>query len=53
MSAFKKYPCSVYDHIYDEELGDADSGIEPDTLWEDISEYLGFARNVVPKKCVH
>ena len=31
MSAFKKYPCSVYDHIYDEELGDADSGIAPDT----------------------
>ena len=39
MSDFKKYQCSVCDHIYDEELGDTDSGIAPGTLWEDIPEY--------------
>ena len=39
MSDFKKYQCSVCDHIYDEERGDADSGIEPGTLWEDIPEH--------------
>ena len=33
---FKKYLCVVCGHIYDEEMGDVDSGILPGTLWEDI-----------------
>ena len=38
MSTFKKYQCKVCDFIYDEELGDHDSGIEPCTLWKDITD---------------
>lgn len=38
MSAFKKYICTVCDHIYDEALGDPDSGIAPGTLFADIPE---------------
>lgn len=33
-----KYLCTLCDYIYDEEKGDTDSGIEPGTKWEDISE---------------
>ena len=29
MADFKKYKCSICDHIYDEAIGDPDSGIEP------------------------
>lgn len=36
MANFKKYRCTVCDHIYDEALGDPDSGIEAGTLWGDI-----------------
>ncbi len=38
MSTFKKYQCKVCNFIYDEELGDLDSGIEPGTLWNDIPD---------------
>ena len=38
MSGFKKYICVVCDHIYDEQLGDPDSGIAPGTKWEDVPE---------------
>ena len=38
MSDYKKYECTECGHIYDEALGDSDSGIEPGTLWEDIPE---------------
>lgn len=38
MADFKKYQCSICDHIYDEALGDLDSGIEPGTLFEDLPE---------------
>ena len=33
-----KYNCTVCNYIYDEELGDPDSGIAPDTKWEDVPE---------------
>lgn len=32
----KKYKCIVCDHIYDEALGDPDSGIKPGTKFEDL-----------------
>lgn len=35
---FKRYICVVCGHIYDEEMGDADSGILPGTFWEDIPD---------------
>jgi len=37
-SKFKKYECVVCGHIYDEELGDPDSGIIPETKFEDLPE---------------
>ncbi|MBQ7109456.1 MAG: rubredoxin [Clostridia bacterium] len=33
-----KYVCTVCGFIYDEEIGDEESGIEPGTLWEDVPE---------------
>jgi len=36
--SFQKYKCVVCDYIYDEELGDPDSGIEAGTKFEDIPE---------------
>jgi rubredoxin len=38
MSDFRKYECTVCGHIYDEEQGDPDSGIDPGTRWEDIPD---------------
>ena len=38
MSEFKKYHCLECEHIYDEEKGDPDSGIEPGTRWADIPD---------------
>jgi rubredoxin-NAD+ reductase len=32
---FKKYICSICGHVYDEALGDPDSGLAPGTLFED------------------
>ncbi len=34
----RKYKCVVCDYIYDEALGDPDSGIKPGTKFEDIPE---------------
>ena len=36
MKPFKKFVCVVCNHIYDEELGDADTGIKAGTRWEDV-----------------
>ncbi|MGL6115221.1 rubredoxin [Cetobacterium sp. SF1] len=33
-----KWRCVVCDYVYDPELGDLDSGIEPGTAFEDIPE---------------
>lgn len=32
----KKYKCIVCDHVYDEAIGDPDSGIKPGTKFEDL-----------------
>lgn len=37
-SFMEKYICTVCDYVYDPELGDPDSGIEPGTAFEDIPE---------------
>lgn len=34
----KKYICTVCEYVYDPELGDPDSGIEPGTAFEDIPD---------------
>ncbi|MBK8815403.1 MAG: rubredoxin [Methylococcaceae bacterium] len=36
MSEYRKFECTVCGHVYDEAVGDPDSGIAPGTLWEDI-----------------
>ncbi|MDD3001801.1 MAG: rubredoxin [Candidatus Riflebacteria bacterium] len=33
-----KYKCSICGYVYDEALGDPDSGIKPGTKWEDIDD---------------
>ncbi|MDR0697145.1 MAG: rubredoxin [Christensenellaceae bacterium] len=33
-----KYVCSVCGYIYDEEQGDLDNGIEPNTIWADVHD---------------
>ncbi len=33
-----KYVCSVCGFVYDEELGLPEDGINPGTLWEEISD---------------
>ena len=33
---YQKYICTVCDHIYDPEIGDPESGIEPGTPFEDL-----------------
>jgi rubredoxin len=38
MSDFKKYKCKMCGHVYDEEKGDARTGIAPGTLWADVPE---------------
>jgi rubredoxin---NAD+ reductase len=34
----RKYKCIVCDYVYDEALGDPDSGLKPGTKFEDIPE---------------
>ena len=34
----KKYVCSIYGYVYDEEAGDPENGIEPGTKWEDLPD---------------
>lgn len=35
---FRKFICSACGYVFDEALGDPDSGIQPGTRWEDIPE---------------
>ncbi len=34
----KEYECMVCGYIYDEELGDPDYGVEPETKWDELPE---------------
>ncbi len=34
----RKFQCAFCAHIYDEELGDAETGIAAGTKWEDIPD---------------
>ena len=34
----KKYVCTVCGYVYDPEIGEPDSGIDPGTAFEDIPE---------------
>ena len=36
MAQYRKFLCAACGYIYDEELGDPDSGLPPGTRWEDI-----------------
>ena len=36
MKPFRKWYCVICEHVYDEELGDPDTGIKPGTRWEDV-----------------
>jgi rubredoxin len=36
--AFNKYECVVCGEIYDEAVGDSDSGLAPGTRWADVPE---------------
>ena len=38
MSGYRRYRCRYCSHVYDEALGDADSGIAPGTRFEDIPD---------------
>ncbi|MGI6128449.1 MAG: rubredoxin [Eubacteriales bacterium] len=33
-----KYVCTICGYVYDEEKGEPDSGIQPGTKWDDVSE---------------
>lgn len=33
-----KYICNVCGYVYDEEIGDAENGIEAGTKWEDVPD---------------
>lgn len=35
---FKRWMCVVCGWIYDEEVGDPDSGLAPGTRWEDVPD---------------
>ena len=35
-AVMKKYMCLICGHIYDEALGDPDTGVAPGTKWEDV-----------------
>lgn len=41
----KKYRCTVCGYVYDPEVGDPDSGIKPDTPFEELLkiEYAQYA----------
>lgn len=38
MSDYKRYECLICGHIYDEAVGDPDSGIAAGTRWEDVPD---------------
>ena len=33
---YRKYRCTVCDHVYDEAEGDPDGGLPPGTRWSDV-----------------
>ena len=33
-----KYVCTICGYVYDEEAGDPDNNIEPNTSWEDLTD---------------
>jgi len=33
-----KYVCGVCGYVFDEAVGDSDSGIEPGTIWADVPD---------------
>ena len=35
---YRKYRCTVCDHVYDEAEGDPDNGVAAGTKWEDLPE---------------
>lgn len=37
MQPFKRYQCTICGWIYDEDKGEADSGLPPGTRWVDVS----------------
>lgn len=37
-ATWRRYKCMNCAHIYDEQLGDPETGIAPGTRWEDISD---------------
>lgn len=49
MPEYQKYQCSVCGHIYDEALGDVDSGLAPGTLWKDVPDDWRCPECGVPK----
>lgn len=38
MNEYRRYRCRYCSHVYDERLGDPDSGIAPGTRFEDIPD---------------
>lgn len=38
MADYRKYECAVCGHVYDEAVGDPDSGLAAGTLWGDIPD---------------
>ncbi len=34
----KKYVCEVCGYVYDEAMGEADHGVAPGTLWNEVPE---------------
>ncbi len=33
-----KYVCDLCGYVYDEEIGDIENGIDPDTPWDELPE---------------
>lgn len=38
MKPYRKFKCSLCEHVYDEERGDVDTGIAPGTRWENVPD---------------
>ncbi|BBL70553.1 rubredoxin [Methylogaea oryzae] len=38
MPPYRKYVCAACQYVYDEAVGDPDSGIAPGTRWEDVPD---------------
>lgn len=35
---YMKYVCIICGYAYDEDLGDLDNGIDPETMWDDLPD---------------